>query len=235
MGTTDAILQRLQSVFKPDQARVLAEVIADSYEKLVKTSDFNELKAIVKELAQSQKRTEQRVEELAQSQQELAIAQHRTEQKVEELAQAQQKTEKEIRNLARQVGGLSESFGGSLEDFAIDLVPELLEKHWQMQIEDAGRDEFAVPHSKQSLEVDLAIRGRIEGNAVLVLGEVKSNLTSGEAERFLEVANRIKEALTETPLPEVRVIFFGYRANKEARQLIKERGAYMIFTHGKIL
>ncbi|MCB1175703.1 MAG: hypothetical protein KDK39_19165, partial [Leptospiraceae bacterium] len=102
---------------------------------------------------------------------------------------------------------------------------------------DAGRDEFEIPGTGQTIEIDLAIRGSINGQPVLVLGEVKSNLTAGEVERFIEQTERIKASVSESesPSPEVQVIFFGYRAKREARELVKAKGAYMVFTHGKIL
>lgn len=126
----EAVHARLKTVFPPEQAAVLAEVIHEAYTDLVKTSDFNELKeivrdlgakmgelaeaqkqsetrltrleAIVQELAEAQKRTEQRVEELAQ-------AQKRTEQRVEELAQAQKETQKEVGRLDRALQELAEA------------------------------------------------------------------------------------------------------------------------------
>ena len=58
MQTAGDIKEKLEAVFKKDQANVLAEVISDAYRELVKTDDFNELKGIVKELAEAQKRTE---------------------------------------------------------------------------------------------------------------------------------------------------------------------------------
>lgn len=61
--------RKLQTAFEPDQAAVLAEVITEAYADLIKTSDFNELKSIVKDLALAQQRTEGRVEELTQAQQ----------------------------------------------------------------------------------------------------------------------------------------------------------------------
>ena len=193
------IKERLSSVFEPAQANVLTEIFSESYTDLLKTGDFNELKSIVKELADAQKRTE-----------------------------------KELRNLARQVGGLSEAFGGSLEDFALDLVPELLEKSWNLKIEDVGRDEFTI--NKKTVELDLVIRGNREGNPIIVLGEVKSNLTAFEVDKFFSITKEIVTFHSEEfSGKEVRIIFFGYRANREARELVKEKGAYMIFTHGKIL
>ena len=106
--------EKLGRVFVNQQAEVLSEVIYDAYHDLVRADDFNELKGIVKELAEAQQhlakaqqRTEQRVEELAETQQrteqrveELAEAQQRTEQRVEELAEAQQRTEQRVEELA---------------------------------------------------------------------------------------------------------------------------------------
>jgi chromosome segregation ATPase len=115
------IHSKLLTVFPPEQAEVLAQVIHEAYTDLVKTSDFNELKEIVRdlslkmgELAEAQKRTEQRLEELAEAQretqkevgrldralQELAEAQRRTEQRLEELAEAQKRTEQRLEELA---------------------------------------------------------------------------------------------------------------------------------------
>ena len=65
MRTSLEMKQKLNTVFGKRQAAVLTEVIIDAYSDLVKTGDFNELKAIVKELAEAQKKTEVKMEELA--------------------------------------------------------------------------------------------------------------------------------------------------------------------------
>ncbi|MEF3169052.1 MAG: hypothetical protein K6360_06955, partial [Deltaproteobacteria bacterium] len=64
----------------------LAEELESSRQNAVPRDEFQDLRAIVKELAEAQKRTEIKVEELAE-------AQKRTEIKVEELAEAQKRTE----------------------------------------------------------------------------------------------------------------------------------------------
>jgi len=117
--------RKLQTAFEPDQAAVLTEVITEAYADLVKTSDFNELKAIVKDLAEAQQRTELRVEELAQAQQ-------RTELRVEELAQAQQRTEQSLAQLSADVRALTSEVRAIKED-----VRELSD--WQRG--EAGRRE----------------------------------------------------------------------------------------------
>ena len=212
--------EKLSRVFSPVQAEVLSEVFIETQNESVKANDFRELKDVVKELAEAQRKTEVRLEELAEAQ--------------KKLAEAQNKTEKELRNLARQVGGLSEAFGGSLEDFAIDLVPELLEKYWNFKSLDVGRDEFLV--RGKTVEVDLVIRGQIKEKSIIVLGEVKSNVTLNEVYKFLNTVQEIQESNQEEFInKEVRIIFFGYRIQKDAREVIKEKGMYMVFTHGKIL
>ncbi len=101
MFTSNHIKQKLASAFSDQQADVLAEVVTDAYNTLVKASDFGELKAIVAELAVAQQRTEQRVGELA-------AAQQRTEQRVAELAAAQQRTEQRMDQLIERVDQLAE-------------------------------------------------------------------------------------------------------------------------------
>ncbi|MBE7438797.1 MAG: hypothetical protein HS115_10115 [Spirochaetales bacterium] len=264
MPTIEHLEQNLLRAFNPDQARLLAQTIHESYNSLVHASDFHELKEIVgdlsenvrdlsagvKELASSlrqtqehvedlaaaQQRTEERVEELAAAQQrteerveELATAQQRTEQSVEKLSRAQEETSRAVRLLARQVGGLSDALGGSLEDFALEFVPEILERYWPLKTDDCSRFELELKGKPQ--EIDLFLTGSLDGRPITILGEVKSNITPSEVERFLKITELARPTLTG----EVRVIFFGYRASREARDAIRAAGAYCLSTQGKIL
>ncbi|WNC29942.1 hypothetical protein [Thermosynechococcus sp. PKX82] len=250
---TSALEEKLRTAFSPEQAHLLAEVIREAYDDLVKAKDFNELKAIVADLAQAQKRTEERLEELAAAQkrteervdqltvtvaelaqaqkrteerlEELAAAQKRTEERVDQLAAAQERTERAVKQLARQVGGLSEALGGSLEDLALEVVPEILEYRWGMEIEFCDRD--TLPLRNGEYEFDLVIRGQVAGRPILVLGEVKSNITESEVERFLNLVAQV-----EAP-EEIRPLFFGYRVERAAKALIRDRDAVMVTTRGK--
>ncbi|WJI24068.1 hypothetical protein MZ909_12855 [Thermosynechococcus sp. B0] len=243
---TSALEEKLRTAFSPEQAHLLAEVIREAYDDLVKAKDFNELKAIVADLAQAQKRTEERVDqltvtvaELAEAQKrteervdqltvtvaELAEAQKRTEERVDQLAAAQERTERAVKQLARQVGGLSEALGGSLEDLALEVVPEILEYRWGMEIEFCDRD--TLPLRNGEYEFDLVIRGQVAGRPILVLGEVKSNITESEVERFLNLVAQV-----EAP-EEIRPLFFGYRVERAAKALIRDRDAVMVTTRGK--
>ncbi len=222
---TSVLEEKLRAAFPPEQAHLLAEVIREAYDDLVKAKDFNELKSIVADLAQAQKRTEERVDQLTVTVAELAEAQKRTEERVDQLAAAQERTERAVRQLARQVGGLSEALGGSLEDLALEVVPEILEYRWGMEIEFCDRD--TLPLRNGEYEFDLVIRGQLHGEPLLVLGEVKSNITESEVERFLNLVGQVEAS------EEIRPLFFGYRVERAAKALIRERGAVMVTTRGK--
>lgn len=230
MATVAELRHRLGSVFSTDQAEALADVLHEVQEAQVTRKDFNELKSVVqdlaeaqRELAEAQARTEQRVEELAQ-------AQARTELRLGDLARAQTRTESALTRLARQVGGLSDAVGASLEDLACDIVPELLEKHWGMLVESAAPEELQT--NGQRHPFDLVVRGQVASRPVVVLGEVKSNLTVGEAERFLKLVEKVRPALGDA---EVRVVFFGFRAERAAREFIQRQGAAMVFSRGVMI
>ncbi|MFM8435855.1 MAG: hypothetical protein ACKOBP_11045 [Planctomycetia bacterium] len=191
----------------------------------------------VEELAEAQKRTEIRVEELAEAQkrtevrvEELADAQKRTEQRVGELADAQKGTEIAVADLARQVGGLSNALGGSLEDFACDLVPEILEKHWRLAVASAQPEEIET--SRGPYEVDLVVRGTIDHRPVIVVCEVKTAVSATEVTRFMRIVESLRAA---RPDEDIRALFFGYRADRKARDEIVQAGAAMVFTRGVMI
>jgi len=97
------IFQKLKEVVDEKVALKIAEVITETarfYNKLVTKDEFKELKEIVAELAEAQKKTEERLGILEEKMEELAEAQKKTEQRVGELAEAQKRTEARVEELA---------------------------------------------------------------------------------------------------------------------------------------
>jgi hypothetical protein len=146
------------------------------------------------------------------------------------LTDAQKGTELAVTDLAKQVGGLANSLGGSLEDFACDLVPEILEKRWRLRVTSAEPEE--IDAGRGSRELDLVVRGTIDGRPVMIVCEVKSAVTAKEVERFMKVIDWLRAA---HPDQDIRGLFFGYRADREAREAILSAGAAMVFTRGVII
>jgi len=243
--------------FTPETKRTLIGLIDSRIQEKLKDQlptreDFSELKSIVQELAKAQGRTEKRVEELAhaqgrtekrveglaQSQQELAQAQGRTEKHVEglaqsqqELAQAQKRTEKELRNLARQVGGLSDRMGGSLEDLSYDVLPACIEKYHGIEVDELGRDFIRV--DGKEVEVNVFGKGKKikTGKELTIIGEVKSNITLKEVDRFLSLLKKVGPTIKE----EIFTLLFGFRIHLDAREKAKKQGVHLFVSYGKEL
>jgi len=251
MATIPQIRTRLLEGFPEQQADLLAHVVIEAHDDLVNQADFHKLTGVVsdlanvvtdlaeaqKELAESQKELAESQKELAESQrrtelrvEELAEAQKRTEFRIEELAEAQAGTERAVANLARQVGGLANNLGGSLEDFARDLVPEILEKHWRLVATSAEPEEIDAGRGHR--EIDLVVRGTIDGRPVMIVCEVKAAVPAKEVARFMKLFERLRAA---RPEEDIRVLFFGYRADRKAREAILAAGAAMVFTRGVII
>lgn len=229
--------EQLLEGFPEPQADLMARVFVSAHDELVTKAELNELTAVVRELAEAQKRTDEKMGDLAEAQKRtddevgsLAEAQRRTDEKLGDLAEAQRRTEWAVKDLAKQVGGLSAALGGSLEDFACDLVPELLEKYWAMVVESAGPEDVTV--GDEPREFDVVVRGRIEGRPVAVVCETKATVSVKEVKRFLGLVRKLKEA---RPTDDIRPLFFGYKAERRARELIVASGAAMVFTRGVMI
>jgi len=153
----------------------------------------------VDELAEAQKRTEQRVEELAE-------AQKRTEQRLEELAEAQKRTEERVEALARrmeeltgrveeladrlgetnrQLGGLAETVGYTLENAAYRALPGLLARDHGVRLVEGLRRDFVVDAGGQAWEVNILGRAEVSGQVVWVVGESKVQLSRNDVDRFV--------------------------------------------------
>ena len=223
MISINKMREQLLEGFPEPQADLMARVFVSAHEELVTKAELNELTAATRELAVAQVRTDHQLQELAEAQQ-------RTEQRVEELATAQQRTDWAVRDLAKQVGGLANALGGSLEDFACDLVPEMLEKYWQMEVASAGPEELLI--GRRLREIDVVVRGTIQGTPVMVVCEIKSTVSLKEVEGFLGIVDRLRAT---HPDDDIRPLFFGYKADRRAREKIVKSGAAMVFTRGVVI
>ncbi|MCI0560932.1 MAG: hypothetical protein MN733_20800, partial [Nitrososphaera sp.] len=111
----EALLAELRQAFDAQTAEVLLHVLdkvaAQVRQSGVTREDFRELKQIVTELAEAQRRTEERVSRLEVLMEQLIEAQRRTEEKVAELAEAQRRTEEAQRRTEEKVGRVEQRLG----------------------------------------------------------------------------------------------------------------------------
>ena len=185
----------------------------------------------LEELAIAQKRTEERIEELAEAQKRteeriemLSDAQRRTEERINALAEAQKRTEdaiaklaEEMRILRTEVGRLSETIGFSLEDLARELLPSRLREEG-IQVQRLERKYFIL--DGEEVEINLYGEGILEGERVIVLGEVKSRIYGRDVDRIASIAEKIEKLMDRRG---VRVLF-GFAVHPSAQIEAEKRG-----------
>ena len=233
MVSLTEIRNRLQPSFTADQAELIANLHVEMHDQLVTRHDFAELRSVVErlaksqqQLAESQQRTEHRVEELAESQRELAESQR-------ELADAQRRTEHAVKDLAKQVGGLAATAGGNLEAYASERIPEVLAERFGFVMESCGTESIEV--AGKSYEFDAVLRGAINGRPVVVLCEVKTNISESEVRGFLRIVDRVRPAVAQEAVgADVRPLFFGYRAAVVTQKLVTSNDAWLVFPRGLV-
>jgi len=163
-------------------------------EESVGRDEFIELRDIVKELAEAQKRTEKRVEELAKALNELAEAQRRTEEVLRSEAQKNKKTRE-------QMGGLSMSFGYVLENEAYKKLPELLARDFGITVEERLTRKYLRDIEGNFIEVNIFGYGEKKENGkakrITIIGESKAQLSTNDVDKFLRKKMKRLEGLYE--------------------------------------
>ena len=241
-----------QDEFKitPEIEREIIRIVdARLLETQIIRKDLFELKSIVKELAEAQKNSEQRLgrveaalEELAQAQkrteqrvEELAQAQKRTEQRVEELADAQKRTEEELKALIAdhretrsQLGGLSATVGYRLEDEAFKALPELLKRDYGMVIQERLKRQFLKDKTGQPVEVNIIGEALKNGKKITVIGEGKSQLSKKGVNEFI----RKKLARLEGMFDEIFPVLVTYMISEpDVEEYVKEKGIALYYSY----
>jgi hypothetical protein len=218
MHTVNQMKTKFVKVFSPEQSEVLSEVINDAYNELVKTSDFNELKDIVKYLGS-------KMGDLAEAQKDLAEAQKRTENRVEELAEAQKRTEKELRELVaehketrRQLGGLSQVVGYGLEDKTIPFMVDFVKKNYGIDANRVERKNIVYPNGKYD-ELNIYVEGTKKGKKAFVIGECKSQPSKKDVDKFHQMIERVQTVLEG----EIFLFMVGYSYDPEVEIYIRDK------------
>ena len=192
-------------------------------------SEFNELKEVVRDLAEAQKRTEQRIEKLTE-------AQERTEQRVEELAhsqgklaEAQERTEASVRALAddqkdirKQLGGLAMTVGYGIEDQLIPHLKAFAQREFGIEVTLVDRRNVIYPDGAYD-EVNLFAEGAKDGLPFFLIGECKAQPGKKDFDRFDKMIERLR-----TLLPgEIQPFLVGYHFTPQVETYAEKRYSYI--------
>jgi chromosome segregation ATPase len=227
----------MQTVLKmtPSIRHEIVKLIDDRIrEAHITREDFSELKAIVRDIAETQKKTESRMEELADAQkrtesrmEELADAQKKTESRMEELADAQKRTEISVGTLAKgldatrtELGGLARSVGYSLENEAYRQLPQFLKEQYQIEL-----TEKIIRFELEGEEINLFAKGRKGGEDILIVGEAELRLSSvGKLRQLEKKISLVKKSYPVQCLPLIVTHF----ARPQVLTAAREKGIMVV-------
>ncbi|MDI6752580.1 MAG: chordopoxvirus fusion protein [bacterium] len=215
------ILLKKDEQFKDSLYTILGETF-------VKKDDFSELKEIVKELAEAQKRTEQSVEELAE-------AQKRTEKKIEELVEIQQNTQEELRDLVEEhkktrkhLGGLSMTVGYILEDEAFKALPALLKRDFGLILKDRLKRQYIIDNEEKYIEINMLGNATKDGKEIMIIGEGKSQLSKNGVNEFIRKKLKRLEGLYDEIFP---VLVTYMTSEPDVEGYVKEKGIALYYSY----
>jgi len=193
----EAMQQRLARAFSAEQAEVLAGVIHDAYDALVKASDFNELKEIVRRLAEAQEQTEQRLAKLTVV----------------------------VQGLAMELGGLSRAVSYALENEAYRGLPRLLKERLGLEVK--GRLMRTEVEGEEINIFGEAQRGDVEvlivGEAKLQLDRGRSRAME-RVRVFEQLARKVEAVRRAYPGREVVAVLVTHYARPVFLEEAKARG-----------
>ena len=225
MPVSIALIKKLDKVDAP-----LREVLFAMLEEMEKQGaqrdeqvtkrEFNELKGIVKELAEAQKRTEQEVAKLASSLE-------RTQQEVAKLASSLEKTQQEVAKLAigldrtrREVGGLSRSVAYALENESYRHLPVFLKEKHDIEVTQKIIRTFV-----DEEEINIFAKARRDGKEVLLVGEAVLKLD--DASKLKQVWRKV-EAVKEEMGGEVVPIIVTHFAKPGVLERAQRAGILVV-------
>jgi len=180
MLNTLSIFEDLSRYLDPKASRKIAEILGQVYEEVaqaVTKKEFNELKEIVGDLAQAQKRTEKRIEELAK-------AQEKTERSLNRLIHDHHQTRERLESM-------SDAVGYNLENQSYKGLPPLIKRDLGLEIEDRLIRRYLPTGKKgQYLQVNIYGWGKKNGEKTLIIGEAKTSISRREISRFQKIVKR---------------------------------------------
>lgn len=237
-GSSHAICRNF-SQFPPELQQQIARLVDALREDFgVRREDFDELKAVVRELAQSQNRTENRIQELTEAQnrtenqiQELAnrtenqiqnLA-NRLDRQIQELTYAQKRTDDELtlfrRTFTSQIGGLGARWGLQSEAAFREGMEAILQEVGftaERFLEyDAQGEVFGDP---DQIELDIVVK-----NGKVIVIEIKSSLNKSDVYYFRrkvafyarKTGRQVDRKMIVTPYADPRALEAGLRFGAE--------------------
>ena len=180
------------------------------------TTVADDIWAILRELAQSQKETELMFKE--------------TDRKSQETDRMFKETDRQLKELGRQIGGLGEKFGSFTEGLALPSMEKILRQRFGMEVISPS---VRVSKGGQHLEIDVLAYANGNINQVFVV-EVKSH---AREESIVQIKNLLERFRHYFPVHKEKMVF-GILAAVDISQVLRERalreGLYVARIHDSV-
>ncbi len=252
-----SLIQRLEQVFDPQQAAVLAEVIAAASSSALAT-EVAALASAVRDLAEAQRRTEERVAQVEVQLAALAEAQRRTEERVAQvevqlaaLAEAQRRTEERLDALAQAMERLAEAQAradtriGRLDGRLLELTyREKVAAYFgpllrrvrvvaPQSLEDTLEAQLSPEEFQDVLQTDLVVSGRLRRPPLDTELWLAVEISSAIDEHDVTRARRRAAALRRAGYPAVPVVA-GERLTANGESEV-DRDPVAVMVDGRVL
>jgi len=202
----------------------------DALRREIFTDELLALPQIVRELAEAQKRTEERLESLTARVEELAEAQRQTLMQVSKLAAAQGRTEDRVGSIDGRL--LERDYFDRAYAYFDDILRKIRVLSWSevADLLDQAEERISRKERKQVMEADLILRGRRLADKVetYLLGEVSVGIGLEDVHR---AAQRSKILARVTEMPVIPAVG-GKSIIPEARELAQELEVSVVLDGG---
>ena len=229
----------------------LKQIVRELAEAQHRTEEqVSRLELAVEQLAEAQRRSEERLSGVEERVSRLESAVERLELAVEQLAEAQRKTEERLNifqtetreaidrltwaidRLQKQVGGLSDTVGGDIEDIAYIVLYNVLKRELGWQVSELHRSWQRWDTEPEEVNIFGTATDPARPEATIwIVGEAKHNLTLKEVKDFIKQVERARQHLAGEIFP----VCFCYRVRPEVEQILRDTGIRLVFSYGKLV
>ncbi|MDW8108018.1 MAG: hypothetical protein RMJ81_00005, partial [Candidatus Kryptonium sp.] len=171
-----------------------------------------------------QRRTEERLNQLAEAQRRTEERLNQLAIKVEQLAEAQRKTEERLIWLINEhertreiLAGISDTVGYGLEDKVMLFAKKFAKYEYGVEAEIVDRRNVVYPDGRYD-EVNIYIEGKKNGEKVYIIGECKSRPSKREIEKLAKKMERLRSYLNA----DVYAFVVGYYFSPEVETYLRE-------------
>jgi chromosome segregation ATPase len=218
----------------------LEEAVAQLVEAQARMEErVGRLEEAVVRLTEAQARTEEELRALAASHAEAIKRLDRLEQIVAQVVETQKQIldehvhmQRVLRQLAQQLGAISETLGADLEDMAYIVLRDVLKRELGWDVEPLERTWKKWDDEVEEINIFGRARDpkRPEG-VIWIVGEAKYNLTVREVEQFAKLVERARKHLEGEVFP----VCFCRRARPEVEERVRELGFRLVYSYGRLI